>query len=128
MNKQEIQVECQELFNEIQDLKEMLKWKSNNTLFEKTFIEYIDENGDETEEAQNKYKEKFKKIFQRVSKSLLNKSTLGELEKLKNAIYRCDDYKNSELNHGEISAEIRQHIAKESKKLDKWLLQNDDEK
>jgi ElaB/YqjD/DUF883 family membrane-anchored ribosome-binding protein len=128
MNKSEIQTDCQTIFKEIQELKEILKWKSNSAIFEKTFLAYIDEGDDETESAKNKYKEKFKKIFQRVQKSIINKSTLIELEKLREAIYTCDDYRHSKLYQSELPPGVGECLAEESKKLEAWLLQNDYEK
>jgi transketolase len=111
------------LFDEIMALKEALNWKSNTELFGQTFVEYTEEGEDESPKAEKRYKEKFKKIFQRINRQESVNET--ELEKLRAAIYRCEAYKNSELMDSLLSVKGRNLIRKESAEIDKWLLKND---
>lgn len=133
MNKQEIQTRCQDVFDEITHLKDLLNWKSNGDLYKKTFIEYYPdgeiEEGKE-QKYEKKFKEKFKKIFSRKpwleeSKGSATNTTLQNLNALKNAIYCCEDYKNSKMKDSKIPLKIRQILRRESEKFDKWIREQD---
>ncbi len=91
------------------------------------FVEiYDDETGNETDN-QRKFKAKTKKRFQRKSWDSGNatQQTLLELKKIRDAIYCCNDYKESELFESDIPLDIRQHIQKESEKLEDYLRNKD---
>lgn len=126
MNNQEISEECLAIFDEIMAIKEFLNWRGNNKIFEKTFIDYINDESivddreckeghersaktytDEyTRKQEDKYKGKFKKLFQRVEKykkskeSKLTNITLSQLRKLKKAVYSSEDYQKSGVSDG----------------------------
>ena len=119
MNKQEIQQECKDLFDEIEQLRDILKW-TQKMLFEKTFVE-IDEGG--KSEDEKRFIEATKKIFQRKNwtQEKATYKTLEKLRQLRDAIYLCEDYKESELYESKIPLEVRKNIQKGSKKLEKHL-------
>ena len=119
MNKQEIQQECKDLFDEIEQLRDILKW-TQKMLFEKTFVE-IDEDG--SSKVEKRFIEATKKIFQRKNwtQEKATDKTLKKLKQLREAIYCCEDYKKSKLHDSKIPLEIRKNIQKESKKLEKYL-------
>jgi hypothetical protein len=69
-------------------------------------------------------------MFSRKSwaKSKATNATLQTLKNMLNAIYRCDDYRYSELNGSLISLESRKRMKKISDDLDEWLKMEDNEK
>jgi GTPase involved in cell partitioning and DNA repair len=127
-----IQIECQETFEQIQQIQEILKW-TNSNFYEKTHIalleEYDDFASDENEQLK-KFKDKTKKMFSRKSwaKSKATNATLQSLKEILNAIYQCDDYRYSEINGSLISLESRKRHKKTASNLNKWIKTEDNEK
>jgi GTPase involved in cell partitioning and DNA repair len=127
-----IQTECQETFEQIQQIQEMLDWTDNN-FYEKTHIalleEYDDFVNDENEQLK-KFKDKTKKMFSRKSwtKSKASSATLQSLKEILNAVYQCDDYRYSEINGSSLSLESRKRHKKTASNLNKWIKTEDNEK
>jgi NifB/MoaA-like Fe-S oxidoreductase len=128
-----IQTECQETFNQIQQIQEILKW-SNKELYEKTHAILLEEKYDgfvnDEKEQLRKFKDTTKKMFSRKhwTESKANDTTLKNLGKILNAIYQCDDYRYSELNGSLISLESRKRLKEISKKITQRLKMEDTEK
>jgi GTPase involved in cell partitioning and DNA repair len=123
-----IQIECQETFNQIQQIQKILNWTDNN-FYEKIYV-ILFEDSDNEKEQLRKFKDTTKKMFSRKNwtESKANDTTLKNLGKILNAIYKCDDYRHSELEGSLLSLESRKRMNKISDDLDEWLKMQDNEK
>jgi len=123
MNKQELQQKCKDILKEIMDLKEELNYSSDNKMFEEVFVEYKDsEEWDNEKALQRKFKEQFKKVFQRIGKEQrLSDQTLKNLERFRKALYRTDTYKKSDYSDDSILPNDRIKLKKASEELEQAL-------
>lgn len=130
MNKQELQQKCKNIFEEIMDLKEKL-YPSDNQMLESVFVEYVEyEEQSDDKVLERKFKEQFKKVFQRVNKGQGgSKQTLKNLERFRSALYSTDIYKCSDFLDNSISPSNRRKLKKASDDLETALkLKHDIEK
>ena len=84
-------------------------------------------NFDDEKEGIRKLEGQVKKMFQRKTweQNKATNKTMVKLKELRNAIYRTDDYRYSDLYKSDLPPEIRKEMAKESKELEKWLKETD---
>ena len=136
MNKQtqqkaarEIAAECGDLYEEICDLQKKLGWATQKQLCEKIYVAV--HNDDENlagEKAEiEKLRGQIKKMFQRKGweQNTATSRTLVNLREIRNAIYKTDDYRYSDLYESDLPPEMRKAMEKESKELRKWLKETD---
>jgi hypothetical protein len=127
-----IQTECQETFNQIQQIQKILKW-SNKELYEKTHAILLEEKYDDfvndEKEQLRKFKDTTKKMFSRQNwiESKAESKTLESLRDILRVIYKYDYYKHSKLQNSLLSLETRKRMRVVVKKLKQRLKMKNNE-
>ena len=120
--EKEISTQCQKIYEELEITRKELRL-SLRQLSDKSFHKQNEEEAylDSSENADKHY-EKYKKIFQRKSWSegKAKQSTLDNLEKLRENLYKTDEYRAKESVC--LNPKSRERLQKISEELEKALL------